>query len=536
MKLLPELPANDRDGENRLLRLIIPGFSTFNIYSFTADKTTALGPIYIGTMVRDHTTWDVEIIDENNFHEKAFKSPSGLPDHEKLQNDWPADAIGLYGGLTSTIPRLYELAQFYGSTDTIVFAGGQHFAQENMADALENGVDFLVLGEGEQTVLELIQALEADEDLELVPGLAFMDEETLIETDERVPITDFSHLPMPDFSLLYGAKVTLYPVSWVRGCGMNCEFCTVKGLPRAPCSDFAFDQFRTYHEKYGAREFFLVDDLFGQRRKSTLELCKHLADYQRDEGVEFIITVQIRWDRGKDTELLAAMRACNIRYACIGFESPIPAELKAMQKSVKPEEMVQYTRKFHDAGFHIHGMFISGYPLINPPETTVLLKDKIKAYQSFIRDAKIDTIQILLPVPLPGTDLTLRLREVSAVYDEKILDWQYYDGNFPLIEPDGLDSAQDMQNATKTIMSRFYNFGQLWRICFYTLLAPLVWVNPFHRRQLWQRWFRRWNNACLRFGGWFVMQRWLHAFRKGHFTEHLLRAQAHRQHVLDEQH
>jgi len=78
-----------------------------------AKNTTALGPVCVASAVNEMGKWDVEVIDENNLRRHGPKSLSGGADHEFLQKLRPADVVGFYGGLTSTIPRLYEVAKFY---------------------------------------------------------------------------------------------------------------------------------------------------------------------------------------------------------------------------------------------------------------------------------------------------------------------------------------------------------------------------------------------------------------------------------------
>jgi len=139
-------------GRRRRLRIIIPGYSAFNIYSRVARITTALGPVSVATSAREMEGWDVEVIDENNYRRSGPVDESGRPDHGVLQQLRPADIVGFYGGLTSTIPRLYELARFYQERSIPTLAGGQHFVGENITEALNNGVDTVVRGEAEEKI------------------------------------------------------------------------------------------------------------------------------------------------------------------------------------------------------------------------------------------------------------------------------------------------------------------------------------------------------------------------------------------------
>ena len=105
-----QLTGSQGDGDmkrRRRLRMVIPAYPAFNVYSGAAKKMTALGPICVATAVNDVEGWDVEVIDENNYGRGGPRDKAGLPDHSALQGARPADAVGLYGGLTSTIPRLF---------------------------------------------------------------------------------------------------------------------------------------------------------------------------------------------------------------------------------------------------------------------------------------------------------------------------------------------------------------------------------------------------------------------------------------------
>ena len=74
-------------------------------------------------MAREMPGWDAEVIDENNLGRYGPRDLHGGADHEVLQEQRPADVVGFYGGLTSTIPRLYDLARFYHGLSVPTLAG-----------------------------------------------------------------------------------------------------------------------------------------------------------------------------------------------------------------------------------------------------------------------------------------------------------------------------------------------------------------------------------------------------------------------------
>ncbi len=512
------------------LRIIIPAYPAFNIYSFIADKTTALGPICVASAANEVEGWEVEVIDENNLRRFGPRSTEGGADHLYLQKERPADVVGIYGGLTSTIPRLYKLANFYKENGVITIAGGQHFVPETIPEALSSGLDVLILGEGEKTIKELLNAFRKGRDINSISGIVYKEKDKIIYTKPRLPIEDLDSLPLPDFSLLRYAKIILYPIGRVRGCGMNCEFCTVKGRPRYASPQRLLEQVAKTLETMEGKEFFIVDDLFGQRRNETIQLCKMLKDYQERVGVKLNFTAQIRLDKAKDTELLQAMREAGINTVAIGFESPIPEELEAMNKHLKPDEIIELTRIFHQHGFFIHGMFIFGYPMRDNQTFHMNAEERVKYFKRFIYRARIDTIQVLLPVPLPGTELRDRLSRENRIYPLEVIGWEYYDGNFPIIEPDPPLTPEDMQMAIRKIMGRFYQMRIIIMWLLNMLSLPHIIFYLHNLKKGWAKWYRRWRNYGLRFLGAKIIKGWTNQLYRGTFFEKLKEAKTHLHH------
>ena len=515
--------ANRPAGRRARLRIVCPAYPAFNIYSRPAKVMTALGPVCVATAVQDVPGWDAEVIDENNYR-RGPTDAAGRPDHEALQRARPADVVGLYGGLTSTIPRLFEIARLYNALGARTVAGGHHFVEDNVEQALHNGVDVVVLGEGEKTITELLACFDTGGDLSEVRGIAFLKDGQLVRTPARDPITAFDELPIPDFSVLRHAQMKYYPVSGIRGCGMNCEFCTVKGKPRFASPERMMEQFASIHEKWGGKVFFIVDDLFGQNRSDALRLCRMLRDYQDRVGTRFSIMVQIRLDRARDGELLLAMRQARINNLAIGFESPIAEELEAMSKRLDPQEMIDLTRLYHRVGFRIHGMFIFGYPAPEGRPFRMSAQERVGHFRRFIRKARLDTVQVLLPIPLPGTELTDRLEKAHRIFPTDGVGLEYYDGNFPLFQPDDPMTPEDMQASVQRIMRGFYGPRHLLAVAIRVIAFPAIALWLHNIGVGWQKWYRGWWRSLYRTGGWLLLRKWIAAFRKDGFLGKLAEA------------
>ncbi len=514
----------DLSKKRHRLRIVDPAYPTFNIYSYSAGRTTALGPVCVATAANEMEGWDVEVIDENNLRWYGPKAEFKGADHEFLQQLRPADIVGLYGGLTSTVPRLYEIARFYKNKGVITIAGGQHFIGENVEEALSSGIDYVVIGEGEKTIKKLLRALAGELDINTVKGVAYKKDGKIIRTPKRDLVIDFDKLPLPDFSLVRYARIKVYSVERIRGCGMDCEFCTVKGKPRYASPERLLERISFLLETKDARKFFVVDDLFGQQRDETIRFCNMLRDYQKKVGRRLDLGVQIRLDKARDGELLSAMRGAGINFVAIGLESPIEDELTAMKKHIKPEEMLALTRIFHKFGFLIHGMFIFGYPLKEGIKFRMSAKERIKYFKSFIKKSRLDTIQVILPVPLPGTELRHRLETQNRIYPLQDIGWEYYDGSFPLFKPDEPMTPEEMQTSARKIMNKIYQFKYVFMIGLNVFSFPSV-IFFLHNIKLgWRRWYRPWRSHIIRFGGWITMKKWTSAFEKGDFLQKLKKA------------
>jgi radical SAM superfamily enzyme YgiQ (UPF0313 family) len=517
----------DATKKRHRLRIVIPAYPAFNIYSRIARTTTALGPVSVASAVNEMEGWDVEVIDENNLGRYGPRSALGGADHELLQKQRPVDVVGLYGGLTSTIPRLYRIAGFYKQRGVVTIAGGQHFMEDNITEALSSGIDYVVIGEAEETIKELLWAMEGKRQVSEVRGIAYLRDGQVVHTPKREPLTDFDKLPLPDFSLVRYAKLKIYPVERIRGCGMDCEFCTVKGRPRCASPERLLEHISTLVETADAKHFFIVDDLFGQQRDETIRFCELLRDYQKGIRRRLRITVQIRLDKAKDPELLHAMRQAGISIVAIGFESPIEEELRAMNKHIRSHDMLSHVKVFRRFGFLIHGMFIFGYPIDGNVTFNMPEKQRVKHFRKFIRKAKIDTIQVLLPVPLPGTGLRHRLERENRIYPVHTLGWEYYDGSFPLFEPDRPMSSENMQRSAQQIMGHFYRFRYMFFVALKVLSFPSI-ILFLHNIGLgWSRWYRSWRNCLIRFGGWIMIRKWTLQVEREGFARKLEEAREH---------
>ena len=197
-----------------------------------------------------------------------------------------------------------------------------------------------------------------------------------------------------------------------------------------------------------------------------------------------------------------------------------------MGKRMKGADMANLTRSYRRQGFFVHGMFIFGYPMRPGMEFNMTAAERVKRFRAFIRQAKLDTVQVLLPVPIPGTALRARLEKAGRVLPSSEIGWEYYDGNFPVIVPDPPLTPEQMHESIQVLMGGFYGFRRMLGVLLHTLSFPFAMLPLTNLRRRFSTWYRQWYNDVIGSTGYFIVRNWHRAFREGQFEEKLKRGRA----------
>lgn len=450
-----------------------PKHSQQNIYA--RIKMPPVGLLSVMSQINHHPRIkEVYAIDENNYN--GPQDSNCQPDHLFLQTRQPAQIALFYGGMSNSILRMYSVASQYKAFGAITIAGGSH-VDALPQEALQSGVDIVVHGEGEETILELLETLIPDSGallnrtaLAQVKGISFLDENrAYVFTGKRQPIDDLDELADPDLTLIKFLKRrwSFVPINRGRGCNWNCEFCIVNkryGKYKFVSIDTTLRQLIKYAD-LGYTNFFFTDDNFAQNPGDATALCRKIGDYKRNFLKKIDIVVQVRSEVAENDELIEAMRFAGVSMLAIGYESPINEELKAMRKGVTAEKLITRSQKLSNY-FYLHGMFIFGYPSSkdDSKSSSLTIKQRAKYYVDFFKKSGIDTIQVLNAVPLPGSDLRARLEREARLLPLSTVGWDKYDGLFLCYDPrpDGLD-AFDLQNMPCLLMKKKYLGGFIGR-------------------------------------------------------------------------
>ena len=247
-----------------------------------------------------------------------------------------------------------------------VLLGGPH-ATHACLDLLSGHpeIDAVVLGEGEETLKELLQALGAGGSLAAVAGLAYREGGKPTRSAPRAPIRDLDALPIPGALPEAGIGVDyrrqLEFVITSRGCPASCLFCSSplfwgKGVRfRSPGS--VVEELRLLRERYGLVYFSFRDDTFTADRGRVLEICRLLEEAKL--GILWNCQSRVT---AVDQEMLIAMKRAGCECIQFGVESGSPAMLKALGKRITPADVERAAAAVRRVGINLSVYLITGVP------------------------------------------------------------------------------------------------------------------------------------------------------------------------------
>jgi radical SAM superfamily enzyme YgiQ (UPF0313 family) len=373
------------------------------------------------------------------------------PDLRRIDwNDvWSADLI-LISSTTSTAPEAYRIAQEARNRGIPVVFGGSHvtFKPE---EALQFA-DYVVRGEGEQTIVELLEWLGGGGRSNIfdIHGLSFRMEGRIHHNPSRPPLRDLDALPYPDLSLIQGfEKIKVVPMITSRGCPFNCTFCSVTKMfgrgYRFRSTMNVVDEIEKLCRQFPEKSFFFYDDNFTASPRRTKALLKEILKRR----IHFRWMAQTRTDVAKDEELVSLMSETGCTRLFIGLESVNPETLKAYRKNQTVEEIDECIEVLRRHDISVHGMFALG----GDEDDLATIKNTV----SFALRRRLSTVQFLILTPIPGSDFYGEMVSQGRIINEE---WSEYDGHHVKFTPMRI-SPWKLQIATvPRAMIKFYSLKQ----------------------------------------------------------------------------
>ena len=294
-----------------------------------------------------------------------------------------------------------KLAKSYGCT--VIVSSSD--ATDRYAEYLAEGADFVILGEGELTLLELVDKVSAGEtDFTATKGLAYQLEGAIVKTPARPVMKDLDALPLPAWDLI---DMHLYKDTWqqhagyfsinmntTRGCPFKCNWCAKpiygnRYNSRSPRQ--VVNEMKLLQQQYGIEHIWFCDDIFGLKPGWVLEFSQLL----REENIHIPFKIQSRADLLIEEALVKALADAACDNVWIGAESGSQKILNAMDKGTTIAQIHQSTFLMKQHGIKPSFFIQFGYP----GET----KEDIFLTIQMINTLLPFEIGISVSYPLPGT-------------------------------------------------------------------------------------------------------------------------------------
>ncbi|MBM4283630.1 MAG: DUF4070 domain-containing protein [Deltaproteobacteria bacterium] len=265
------------------------------------------------------------------------------------EDDWQWADLVMISAFHIQKAGFLDLVKEAKSRGKTVVAGGP-FPTLFPEQALEAGVDFVVRGEGENTVPLFLEALRE--------GRA-----GVIEIEER---PDLTASPIPRFDLLRMEDYRTITIQTCRGCPFNCEFCDVERLfgrkPRYKTPQQVVGELDALYRLGRRGSIFICDDNFIANRQRARAILQELTPWLRDRGHPFSFLTQSSINLGQDKELMDLMVRARFERVFAGIESPDEKILESQRKYHNIRHpLVESIHNLRRNGIEVIGSFILGF-------------------------------------------------------------------------------------------------------------------------------------------------------------------------------
>lgn len=305
--------------------------------------------------------------------------------------------------LTNMREAAFEMMKFARQKGCTVIVSSSD-ATDHFEEYLEEGADFVILGEAEQTLAELIAAVDGKKDFMSIPGLAYRYQDAVIKTVKRELMKNLDELPFPAWDLV---DIEAYRKTWLkhrgyfslnmattRGCPFKCNWCAKpiygnRYNSRSPQNVIA--ELKMLKEQFGFDHIWFCDDIFGLKPGWVHEF----ANLVEANGLSFRFKIQSRADLLLQSDYVKDLARAGCENSWMGAESGSQKILDAMDKGIRVQQIFEATYLLKANGIHPSFFIQFGYP----GET----KEDITRTISMITELLPHEIGISVSYPLPGT-------------------------------------------------------------------------------------------------------------------------------------
>lgn len=402
-----------------------------------------LGLMYLASYLRAYCSNDIEVrildastrTDLKRWEGDFFKV--GYTD-EMIANAVVAfqpHLVGVSSMFTINSKGVHDTARVVKELDKNipVIVGGAHASAFPHWVLKDENIDAVVKGEGEETLLEIVNCLKMNKNIFEINGVVFRKDGEVIENPVRQFIKDLDTIPFPARDLVdmdvyfyekYNYSHSMSPtrstVVSSRGCPYRCIFCSIHSLWRHSYRmrdpKKVVDEIECLVNSYRVKEIAFLDDNLSVSKKRMLEICDEII--KRKLNIKWCTPNGIAiWTL--DKEVILKMKESGCYKLTFGIETGSRATQRFIRKShidlEKSKELINYCNKI---GIWTHSTFIIGFPY----ETEKDILDTI----NYALDCGVDMATFFVATPYPGTELYDIYQQENLLPDmgeEKSMEW-----------------------------------------------------------------------------------------------------------------
>lgn len=416
------------------MRVLLINPPSFNLYTHMGAAMPPLGLAYMAAVLKE-SGHSPEILDLDVSARKVDLSSY--------------DLVGI-SALTPTYPQALGIAQACKREGVPVAMGGYHptFMDE---ETLKTGwVDYVVRGEGEYVLLDLLDYLEGRKSMDKVNGVSYRKNGEVGRNPAAIPVHDLDSLPLPARDLLeldrYDATLNesrMTSVITSRGCPFNCYFCSSSRFggkrwrSRSPGS--ILNELGGLKERYNYQSVNFIDDNFTLNPRRTVEICEGMID--RKLGLSWLALSRPE-TIVKHEAMVEKMAEAGAYMVFLGMESASEETLRGYRKVIGTEQFQRAVSILAKYNIKTWASFMIG--ALN--ET----RDMIIKTLQFARKLNPHAVQFSILTPYPGTDLFERVKERLLTRN-----WNVFDGTHPIFRLDYM-SAKELRRLLSAAYRSFY--------------------------------------------------------------------------------
>ncbi len=364
-------------------------------------KRPALGLAYIASVLIESGI-DVDILDMDaeDLTLKDFSS--------RFDKNYSLIGISFLTPQFNIVRELVRLIR-RKQKNTLIVIGGPHASAMPEQSIDELKVDFVALGEGENTVMKLIKNLNDEKYLETIHGLVYRNGSGNIINQGKGETSDINSLPFPAWHLFplesrrynvslpgVNNKEMVFPLLTSRACPYDCIFCdshTVFGRGfHARTPENIVEEMKYLNKRFKARQFDIVDDTFTVDVKRVHEICALIL--KKDLKIKWICNARVNL---VDLELLKAMKKSGCTAVNFGVESGDPVVIQNISKKIKIEQIIHAHKLSKEAG-----LIITTFIMVGSIGETF---DSVKLTGELIEKIDSDYPGLSISTPFPGSPL-----------------------------------------------------------------------------------------------------------------------------------